>query len=297
MKKYNSYNRRAVKLSIAFILAVLLLISCGEKAVDPPVDDGYKYIPGYFDSQIINRTFKTYLYAPEDYLQFNPDRYHVIYLLDADWYFDGSHYRLPNGGLIQIVKDLQQEFNFPEVLIVGIGYPDENWRQRDFLFPKDPISDISGGGEYFYQFLKTELIPVVDSRFKTQGANGRTLIGHSYGGYFTMFSLLHYRPDEEMLFNNYLAISPSNYYHDFYLKLMDDTVAYECDNILPLNLYMSVGSNEWDPMQNGFDTMVTRFNYRNYDSFNFKSARYSGLNHGTVVRPSLTNGLKWLFEQ
>jgi predicted alpha/beta superfamily hydrolase len=279
---------------------LLLFLGCSGKNPhnsnnEPNQDSTSQNIPGLFYSEIIDDNFIVYLDLPDGYDVNLSQGYHVVYLLDGDWYFDGSHYRLPNGGTVSIVESLTSDGTIPDVIIIAIGYPGDNLRQRDFLYPYNSSNPISGGGEDFYNFLKDELIPVVDNRFNTQGNQGRTLIGHSYGGYFAMFSLFHYRPTGQILFNNYLAISPANYYRSFHLKTMDNLMALEINNNLPLNLYMSVGSLEWDPMQEGIDTFVNRFNSRNYNNFDFNWVRYSNLNHGTVVRPSITDGMTWFF--
>jgi predicted alpha/beta superfamily hydrolase len=281
------------------LLVIFLTFGCSNNKINNisgPVDEiRPKNIPGLYYSENVDDNFRIYLDLPDGYDSNSSQGYHVVYLLDGDWYFDGSHERLPNGGTVGIISNLTSEGIIPKIIIVAIGYPAENLRQRDFLYPHYDNNPISGGGENFYNFLKEELIPKVDSLFNTQRSQGRTLIGHSYGGYFTMFSLFHYRPTEELLFNNYIAISPANYYRGYYLKTMDNLMALEINNTLPLNLYMTVGDLEWAPMQNGIDTFVNRFNSRNYDDFHFNWRRYINLNHGTVVRPSISDGLIWLF--
>lgn len=278
---------------------LLLLIGCSNNKinnVNGPIEEvRQKNIPGLYYSEIVDDSFVIYLNLPSHYNDTLNQGFHVVYLLDGDWYFDGSHERLPNGGTVGIISNLTNEGVLPGIITVGIGYPNENLRQRDFLYPYNHANPISGGGKNFYDFLKYELIPDIDTLFNTQGSEGRTLIGHSYGGYFTMFTLFQYRPAEQSLFNNYLAISPANYYRDYYLKTMDNLMALEINNRLPVNLFMSVGDLEWGPMQNGIDTMVNRLNSRNYDDFDFNWIRYVNKNHGTVVRPSISDGLIWLF--
>lgn len=285
--------------NILCLMIILCSVSCSNNKIiniNGPVDESNpKNIPGLYYSENVDDEFIIYLNLPSGYNDSVSEGFHVVYLLDGDWYFDGSHERLPDGGTVGILSELSVDGTIPEVILVAIGYPEENLRQRDFLYPYASSNPISGGGENFYNFLKDELIPQVDSMFNTQMNEGRTFIGHSYGGYFALFSLFHYRPGDPVLFNNYLAISPANYYRNYYLKTMDNLMALEINNTLPLNLFMTVGDLEWTPMQNGIDTFVNRFDSRNYNDFDFEWNRYINLNHGTVVRPSIIDGMTWFF--
>lgn len=244
-----------------------------------------KNIPGIYHSENVNDDFVIYLNLPSGYNDTASEGFHVVYLLDADWYFYGSEQNEVNG-TVGIISNLASEGKIPEIITVGIGYPAYNFRNRDFL---------SRGNDNFYNFLKNELIPTVDSLFNTKGSDGRTLIGHSYGGYFTMFSLFQYRPYEQLLFKNFIAISPIIMYRDYLLLNLDSLMAQEIDNRLPLALYMSAGTLEANKMQKGLDTMINLFNTRNYMDFDFNCVRYENLGHRTVVFPSIEDGMIWLF--
>ena len=61
----------------------------------------------------------------------------------------------------------------------------------------------SGGGTNFLKFLKSELIPHIDSTLRTDPY--RVLVGHSLGG-LTALDALYTMPD---VFNAYVAIDPS----------------------------------------------------------------------------------------
>ena len=275
-------------------IVVLILFNCSKTptAVEP---NNELKIPGNLYSNSVQDTFKIYLDLPKNYTENNTEFYPLIILLDADWYFDGSHYRLDEGGLIGITHQIQIESNFPEVILLGIGYPSTNHRQRDFLYRSDQISQTSGGGETFYKFIKDELIPLIDKNYRTEKEN-RMLIGHSYGGYFTMFSLFKERNNEQRIFTNYLAISPATYYHNRYLFNKELQQYLEINDELDVKLYMSVGNLEWDKMMDSFKDMTIRINSRNHTRFKFKSVIYTNKDHGSVVKPSLYDGLVWMFK-
>ncbi len=140
-----------------------------------------------------------------------------------------------------------------------------------------------------------ELIPLIDKNYRTEKEN-RMLIGHSYGGYFTMFSLFKERNNEQRIFTNYLAISPATYYHNRYLFNKELQQYLEINDELDVKLYMSVGNLEWDKMMDSFKDMTIRINSRNHTRFKFKSVIYTNKDHGSVVKPSLYDGLVWMFK-
>jgi hypothetical protein len=63
------------------------------------------------------------------------------------------------------------------------------------------------------------------------------------------------------------------------------------DLVLPLKLYMAVGSLEEERFLKGFDDMIKWQNKRNYSGFTFKSKRYSGLDYENVFYPAVKDRL------
>mgnify|MGYP000441949044 CR=1 FL=1 len=112
--------------------------------------------------------------------------YPVMYILDAEWRFD----------LVRtVVYDLSGNKKMPGHIIVGI--PNIDWKFKrgiDLTFSHsrteydgDTVDSTwynprnSGGGKNFYSYLTKELIPQINSNYKT---SDNVLVGHSYGGYF-----------------------------------------------------------------------------------------------------------------
>ena len=76
-----------------------------------------------------------------------------------------------------------------------------------------PNAVADGGAAAFLEFIEKELVPHVEANYPV--TQFRTLIGHSYGGLFTLFALA----ERPALFNYYLAIDPSmdwsgGHYHE-----------------------------------------------------------------------------------
>jgi predicted alpha/beta superfamily hydrolase len=115
----------------------------------------------------------------------------VIYVLDGAGNFAHT---------VAAAQFLAEAGRIPDSIVVAIPNVD---RARD-LTPNLPgCGDDCGRGDRFLEFLTEELIPWVESRYRT--APFRILTGHSRGGLYAFHTLLT-QPDA---FNAYVAMSPA----------------------------------------------------------------------------------------
>ncbi|MEH0153040.1 alpha/beta hydrolase-fold protein [Limibacter armeniacum] len=148
-------------------------------------------------SNILSESRKFYIQIPSSFNSSKNQKYPVAFILDGEIF-------LPT------VNDVQNYYSggfTPEMVLVGIAN-DKN-RIRDLTTSVIsskygmPFNTKNGEADNFRKFIQTELIPYIESKYPV--TNYRTLIGHSYGGLFTISTLIH----QPNLFNNYLAIDPS----------------------------------------------------------------------------------------
>jgi len=148
-------------------------------------------------SEILNESRKFYIQIPSSYNSSKNQKYPVVFILDGEIF-------LPT------VNDVQNYYSggfTPEMVLVGIAN-DKN-RIRDLTTSTItfrygmPFNEKNGEADNFRKFIQNELIPFIESKYPV--TNYRTLIGHSYGGLFTISTLI----NQPNLFNNYLAIDPS----------------------------------------------------------------------------------------
>lgn len=139
-----------------------------------------------------------------------PRTYPVLYLLDGDMHFPSVT------GIIQMLATgIGGAYVIPEMIVIGIPVAD---RRRDLTptrITKDPYGgplppgwEVTGGNPSFLQFLKAELIPHVDSAYRT--APYRVFVGHSLGG-LSVLNALYTIPGT---FNAYVAIDPTLWMDD-----------------------------------------------------------------------------------
>jgi predicted alpha/beta superfamily hydrolase len=165
-------------------------------------------------SKNVNDTFSLFIDLPKDYAKYKGKTYPTLFLLDANFYFDIIN---------TSIKRIDQANKLTEPIVIGIGYKNfmenDSLRDRDYSYPKALAEDsflVSGGAHQFLAFIEKELIPYIDKNFRTDTSN-RTLMGHSLGGYFSLFALQQNQQEKTAAFKNYVAASPSLDYHNQFL--------------------------------------------------------------------------------
>jgi hypothetical protein len=199
-----------------------------------------------------------------------------------------------------IVQQYEIAGLLPPVILVGVGYKSfkimDSLRVRDYLFPKALPSDeleSDGGGLNFYNYLTRELLPNIDEDYRTESTN-RTLLGHSFGGYFTLYSLFHQTTSNTNEFQNFISASPSLCYNNFYLNQLPDQLAKTERQI---GLFMSVGEMEdssWSV--NPVIDLASEIRKHRIKGLEFKSTVYNDLEHMDVAIPAFTKGLQEAFK-
>lgn len=145
------------------------------------------------------RTYHIHVRLPEGYDPAAATPYPTVYLTDGDSLFP----ILAANHLFLTYDD-----RLPEAIVVGIAYggfdPAVNKRHIDFQSPGAGVAPDAAGAAAFQRFLKTELIPEIERRHRSDGAR-RVLFGQSRGGAFVLYSAVT-DPD---LFWGRIASNPS----------------------------------------------------------------------------------------
>lgn len=238
-------------------------------------------------SNAVEDSFVISVQLPEGYNKDSNANYPTVYLLDANFYFPM---------VASIVKEYEKVGFLPPIILVGIGYKTlelmQSLRVRDDLYPAALPSDevhAIGGGLKFYDFITTQLISYVDSAYKTDKSN-RSLLGHSFGGYFSLYALLNQVNNSKTIFKNFAAASPSLWYNNFYLNQLTEKLRNRI-NKDTLNIFTTVGgleNAEWDiaPGKKLADSLM------NITDIKFQHKVYSDLGHMDVPVVSFTKALQ-----
>ena len=232
-------------------------------------------------SDIVDQDYDLYINLPANYSDTSKG-YPVVYLLDAQWDFT----------LVSAIYGEQYYDGFlPGLIIVGITWGGDNpnydtLRARDFTPIHLKPSDNFGNAPKFLEFIKNELVPFIDSKYRTD-KNDRTLMGSSLGGLFTLYTLF----NETNLFERYALTSPAlkwgngiiNSYEAAYNKI---------NSKLPAKLYIGIGGYE-DTVD--FQKFTDKLMLRNYGKLEFKKQIIKGVGHSGGKAEGYTNGLQFVF--
>jgi len=252
-------------------------------------------------SNTLNEYREIYIQLPESYKPNSNQKYPTAYILDGE-------------NLLPIANNVQNFYSggfMPEMILVGISNAKNRTRDLTTSSIKkmndSPFNQENGKADNFLKFIKKELIPYVESKYPV--TNYRTLIGHSYGGLFTIYTLIN-KPE---LFANYLAIDPSLDWDN--QKLLKQAKAVlQTKDYKGKSLYISL-SGQLD-RQNSKVTInnvmqdtskFTLFSRSNIMFSNLvKQNKQNGLFykwqfypnelHGTIPLPSIKDGLLTLFD-
>ncbi len=138
------------------------------------------------------------VHLPQGYQASSGPRYPVLYMPDGGMDEDFPH-------IVHAVDSLISAGKIRPVIVVGIPNTE---RRRDMTGPTRFKSDSAiakrvGGSAAFRAFIKDELIPLINKRYRTTDERG--IIGESLAGLFIMETLLL----EPTMFTHYVALDPS----------------------------------------------------------------------------------------
>ena len=163
-------------------------------AVDPvPPHDSFTVV-----SQALGESRRINVFVPAGYRASTTLRLPVLYMPDGGIDEDFPH-------VVRTVDSLAAAGAIPAVIVVGIP---NTQRRRDLTgptrFAKDSaIAPRVGGSAAFRRFIRDELVPAIEARYRTMGP--RTIIGESLAGLFIVETFL----EEPALFDRWIALDPS----------------------------------------------------------------------------------------
>ena len=262
------------------ILLCLLLMACpvlGQttQLIDSPTSLTIK-------SEVLGEERVILVRVPPGYER-SSERFPVLYMTD------GAAHLLHTSSTLAF---LGRNGRIPEMILVSITNTD---RTRDLTPTHTSLSidnqtiqlPTSGGADKFLKFIETELIPYIESRYRTQPY--RIFAGHSFGGLFSIYALLA-RPD---LFNAHIAVSPSlPWDNQLLLKRAEELLKQRKE--WKKALYLSLG-NEPGDMTNSFNQFKQLLTKYQPKGFEWEAVIMDDEDHGSVVLRSHYAGLRKIF--
>ena len=248
-----------------------------------------------FKSTILDSERELLIYLPASYSQNEYKTYPVVYLLDGKKFFHSF-----SGAVAQLSSDASPQV--PESIIVGITSQD---RVRDSSPTKSKIGlfgkeekffEKSGGADDFLRFVKDELIPFIDSEYRTNSY--RTFVGYSFTGLPVLHALFT-MPDA---FDSYLVIDFSAWWDDevtlknaeaFFKKSLPDNrdVFIATADRVVIDYYPSKFNRTW--------TFIQEFEQKHQKNlgFGYKKYSYKSENHHSMPLMSFIDGMKYIYRE
>lgn len=232
-------------------------------------------------STILNEKRRINIYMPQTYHAEPNVPLPVIYMLDGGINEDFLHI----AGLIQIGS---LNWTMRPFILVGIENTD---RKRDLTGPtSDPqdkkIGKQTGGSKAFRQFIRHELMPLINQRYRTTSETA--IIGESLAGLFVVETLL----KESDLFNSYIAVDPSLWWDN--QGLVQKAPSLLGNNLkTPKTLYLAASSQRGilEPTQELAKQLTqTPLLNTNYQA-------YPQETHLSIYHPAALNAFRFLFKR
>ncbi len=246
-------------------------------------------------SEALNQKREILIYTPADYdLRIN-EYFNVIYVFDCQSreFFDYT------SSIISFLTDNSKAF-----IVVGITSPYNeklDYARNNDLLPVietkesiDRYGKYSGNADNFFNYVSTEVIPYVDSNYRT--LNNRIAIGHSLSASFILYSFTK-NPE---LFNNYIAISPNLAYDND--KLANKLIGFDYSKInSPVYLYLSnanEGINYWQEWKPAREKVYSFFNQTlENTNIKFQMNEFPENNHWNTFPPALNKAFDVYFNE
>lgn len=274
--------RRPRLLKLFLLSSLVLLASVAASAQAPIIYEAPERL--VVKSQVLGEERVILVRTPAGYAR-SSEKFPVLYMTDGD-----AHIQHTSG----TVSFLARNARMPEMIVVGITNTD---RTRDLTptrverVPGNPNAQgfpTSGGADKFLKFIETELIPLVESKYRTMPY--RALAGHSLGGLFAVHSMLT-KPE---LFHSYIAVSPSLQWDNFE-ELDRVKEFFKTRKELNRTLFTSLG-NEPGDIGDAFGLFQDELRRQQLKGFVWEAVRYEDEDHGSVVLRSHYAGLRKAFD-
>lgn len=180
------------------------------------------------------------------------------------------------------------------VIVVGV---ENTVRRRDLVGPSAVPSDLeaapqAGGAERFRAFLRDELIPLIEQRYRTSGE--RALVGESLAGLFVVETFL----VEPELFDGYLAASPSVWWNAFDLvqsasARLGAWAGTRTAASRPKALYVATADEL--AMQEGVAKLISALEVQAPAGVTWRYEPMPHEHHSTIFPIAALRGVRWLF--
>lgn len=231
-----------------------------------------KVIYEEFASNSLGETRRLKIQLPRDYESNEDKSYPIVIVLDANYLFE------PVAGNVDYFGYWE---DMPEAIVVGIMQGDS--RYEDCNYDDSNFMPAEKGAEFF-EFIGMELLPWVDSNFRT--AKFTIAIGHDFTANFINYYLFKDPP----LFNGYICLSPD------LAPMIDERLPARIPNIeTKVFYYLATGSDDIKDLMEISEALDKQLAPLKNDKFAYYFDNLEGATHYSLVARAIPSALEKIF--
>ena len=248
-------------------------------------------------SSTVNQEYRIFVALPHTYTSINK-AYPTLYILDANGFF---------GTVTETARSLGMLHEIPELIIIGIGYPVNSvtetmgFRTRDYTptrvdewykevsLPNAPDYCGSGGASHFLRFIRSELMPFINTTYRTIPKDD-AIFGFSFGGLFALSVLF----DQLETFQRYIIGSPTVWWDESVILNRENDFALN-NSQLSAKVFLSVGSSESERMVTSIHKLAQSLQDRRYTNMELTTHIFEDETHLSVAPATISRGLRAVF--
>ncbi len=230
----------SLKLSLSFyVLSILLILNLSNNVFADTYGSSHRTSEYKLKSEALNEIRNIYVRTPPNYDPENK-RYPVVYVLDGESNFEYA---------ASYLDYMSDNDIYPDMIVTGVRNVNRN---RDYVPRFDANYPDTGKADNFLKFVKDEWIPAVNKHYAT--TNNRVLLGHSFGGVFTLHTLF----SNPALFDAYIALSTSAWVAD---EILFEEARKYFSNPVDSDafVYMAVGEGDGGPTKPSSEKLAKLF--------------------------------------
>ena len=236
--------------------------------------DRHKIIADSIFSAVLGEHRRFSVYLPDDYSTAEKE-YPIILVLDGQ---ERAELSAVTAGFLSAMNMM------PKAIVIGLDNTDRN---RDLL-PVKSARMGGGGAGPFLEFFQAELIPHLQSSYRTNGF--RIFLGHSFGGLWTMYALL----TKPAIADAFICLDPSFWFENNWIikyasaQLLSTTVTDK--------LIFSAGRGERSEVRNGIAAMDSVLKASGFGPDNYQLRSYPDEHHTSLTYKGGYDALRFVYE-
>lgn len=266
------------KLSLRLGCLVLCAVAggCANTASNDPVLPHDTFT---IESTVIGELRTINVYTPPGYTEDSTLSFPVMYMPDGGVAEDFPH-------ITNTIDSLIADGSIAPVLVVGI---ENTVRRRDLNGPTTverdlELAPLAGGSDNFRTFIRTELIPEVERRYRV--TDERAIVGESAAGSFVVETFFL----EPTLFGRFMAMDPALYWNNRELVRKASGRLAGMDS-LGLTLWLTAGTTS--EIRPAVDSLASVLKDHAPENVRWTYDPRDAKDHTTIFRSTKADAFRW----